>query len=128
MSVPDFPTSVDLRGSLPPIQLVAGDDRPDIFVKLFDANSVDPINLADPTISVFMKFREKGNDLTLQDIAGAKLDGGFKGEIKFEWPPLALDVTAGRYEGEVYVNFAGEIQTCPTLLKFKVREDFADVV
>lgn len=111
--------------SLQPINLVQGDDRPSIIGQFIDNNTGAPVNIADPTTSAFMKFREQGESTTLQDITLAKLDGGFTGRFRLDWPPGALDVDDGRYEGEFYINFAGEVQTVPRWVTFVVREQFA---
>jgi hypothetical protein len=108
------------------VKLVSGDTRPVLVFQVRDRKTGNIVDLTDSSISVFMKFRERGSATTLQDIACEKTDPE-SGLCKMQWPKGSLDVEAGRYDGEVYVNFDGEIQSDYEIIKFKLREGFADV-
>lgn len=112
--------------SKPLINLVSGDERPDLAFQVINRNTGEVVDLNEASISVFVKFRERLGDVTLADIACEKTDPEC-GWCKLVWPPTTLDVEAGRYEGEVYVNFGGQVHTDFEILKFKIREGFADV-
>jgi len=45
--------------------------------------------------------------------------------VRFNFPNGALDVDPGPYEGEVEIDFDGQIQTVYEVIKFTVREQFA---
>jgi hypothetical protein len=113
--------------SKPLIRLVSGDSAPDLIFQLTDRSNGTPFDLTESSIMVFMKFRQRSDDETLADIACEKTIPE-SGICTLRWPPGVLDVEEGRYEGEVYLNDDGDVQTDFEVLKFKVREGFADVV
>jgi hypothetical protein len=112
--------------SKPLVKIVSGDTRPVLVFQIRDRKTGTVVDLTESSISVFMKFRQVGSSETLQDIACEKVDPE-QGVCKLQWPPGSLDIEAFRHEGEVYVNFDGEVQTDFEVVKFKVREGFADV-
>jgi len=61
----------------------------------------------------------------LSTINCEKINGGTTGEVRFNFPNGALDVDPGPYEGEVEIDFDGQIQTVYEVIKFTVREQFA---
>lgn len=104
------------------IKLVQGDNLPYIKLALKNADGT-PLDVADATVVV--KFRAAGSETTRTTIPCTFLSDGSDGLVQFNFPGDTLDVPAGAYEGEVEIDFAGQIQTVYTLLKFTVREDFA---
>jgi hypothetical protein len=103
------------------IKLVRGDNRPYIRLALKDVDG-DPINLADSDVRVY--FRAAGATSILSTITCTITDAA-NGEVVFNFPGNTLDVEPGPYEGEVEVDFGGEIQTVYQVLKFNVRDQFA---
>jgi hypothetical protein len=103
------------------IKLVSGDNRPYIKLTLKDSDGV-AMNLAGATVRVF--FRESGTETILATIPCTLVGGGTTGQAQFNFPGTTLDVPAGPYEGEIEIDFGGEIQTVYDLLKFQVREQF----
>lgn len=118
------------------IKLVAGDTRPSVYVALYDMKSLAPLDLR--TVDVSMSFRLDGAaeilatlpgmklagsvDLTTGDVSDTGFDPGAGGRVVFDWPPGALDVDPGYYNGEIELNFSdGTLETVYDLVKFKVR-------
>lgn len=112
--------------SKPLINLVSGDSRPDLIFQITNRNDGSIVDLVSSAITVFMKFRERGSATTIADITCEKTLPE-SGICTLKWPIGTLDVEAGRYEGEVYLNDGGDIQTDFEVVKFKLREGFADV-
>ena len=122
------------------IKLVQGDTRPQTTLSLTDEDSGLPIDVSAAGTVVTMKFRAQGTKIVLQTFTAAKLTGqvlpdgtidytvtvpGLGGRVAFGWPPNALAVDIGYYEGEVAINFAdGTEQTIYSLIKFYVRPEF----
>lgn len=104
------------------IKLVQGDNRPYITLTLKDADGT-PINLTGATVNVY--FRAVGTTTVLSTIPCTLISGGVGGQVSFNFPGTTLNVPPGSYEGEVVINFSGEIQTIYDTLKFQVREQFA---
>jgi len=90
------------------IRLVEGDEKPVIVVTLTDDLTGSPIDLSLSTTVVTIKFRESGTT----------------GQIQFNFAGGVLDVDPGMYEGEIVINFNGEVQTVYDTLRFTVRESF----
>ena len=103
------------------IRLVSGDNRPYIKLTLRDADGL-PMNLTSATVRVY--FRETGTSTILSTLACSLVGDGSTGQAQFNFPNNTLDVPAGAYEGEIEVDFGGEIQTVYDVLKFRVREQF----
>ena len=118
-----------------------GDTKPSIIVAISDEET-GAVDLSDPGQLVYMKFRMCGTVETLQNILGTKLPGipncdgevdpgtglpGEGGRVRFDWPPGALDVHPGNYEGEVSVHEDADnfILTIADRPQFVVRETFA---
>lgn len=122
------------------IQLVKNDTRPTIVVAMVDRDTWSPIDVSNASTNATMKFRAAGSTTVLQTITAAKLpyqllsDGtldlsvstpGAGGRVSFAWPPSALNVTPGYYEGEVSISFNdGTLQTIYDLLRFNIRDRF----
>jgi len=118
------------------INLVAGDDKPDIQLILKDANTpatgfvLDPgdsttwapIDITDATITV--KFRALGSTTLLDTLSVTKVTP-LEGDCLMSWNPTTLDIPAGTYEGEIILTYTDDrILTLFDRLKFKVRSDF----
>lgn len=122
------------------IRLGQGDTKPSVIVAISD-EELGPVDFSDPAALVYMKFRQCGTLDTLQNILGTKLPGipncagdgidpgtglpGEGGRVQFDWPPGALDIKAGNYEGEVSVHEDTFILTIADRIQFVVRETFA---
>jgi hypothetical protein len=52
------------------------------------------------------------------------INGGRYGQVSFNFTGSTLDVEPGPYEGEVEIDFGGELQTVYDVLKFQVRQQF----
>ncbi len=106
------------------IRLVTGDTRPFIRINLSGADGL-PINVSDADTTVRVYFRAVGSETILSTLVCTKPNGGADGLVMFNFPPGALDVEPGPYEGEIEIDFGGEKQTVYQPLKFSVREQFA---
>ena len=105
------------------IKLVQGDSFPAITLTLRLTDGT-PLRLSDATTVVRVYFRAAGTDTVLSTITCSKLDAE-NGVVKFGFYNGELDVDPGSYEGEVEVDFGGDIQTVFEVLKFQVRAEFA---
>ena len=106
------------------IRLVEGDEKPVIVLTLTDDLTGSPIDLSLGTTVVTIKFRESGTTTLLSTIATSKLSGGTTGQVQFNFTGGVLNVDPGMYEGEIVINFNGEVQTVYDTLRFTVRESF----
>jgi hypothetical protein len=106
------------------IRLVEGDERPVIVLTLTDDNTGSPIDLSLSTTVVTIKFREAGTTTLLSTISTSKLSGGTTGQVQFDFTGGVLNVDPGMYEGEIVINFNGQVQTVYDTLRFTVRESF----
>ena len=106
------------------IRLVEGDERPVIVLTLTDDNTGSPIDLSLSTTVVTIKFREAGTTTLLSTISTSKLSGGTTGQVQFDFTGGVLNVDPGMYEGEIIINFNGQVQTVYDTLRFTVRENF----
>jgi hypothetical protein len=106
------------------IRLVEGDEKPVIVVTLTDDQTGSPIDLSLSTTVVTIKFREAGTTTLLSTITCTKISGGTTGQVQFNFTGGVLDVDPGMYEGEIVINFNGEVQTVYDTLRFTVRENF----
>jgi hypothetical protein len=107
------------------IRLVQGDNLPFIKLSLTDPATGEAINVSDPDVLVRVYFRAAGAETILTTINCEKVDGGTTGQVRFNFPNGVLDVEPGPYEGEVEIDFDGQIQTVFEVLKFNVRSQFA---
>jgi hypothetical protein len=73
---------------------------------------------------VTVKFRKAATTTVLSTITCSKLSGGTTGQVQFSFVGGVLDVDPGMYEGEVIINFDGQVQTVYDTLRFTVRENF----
>ena len=106
------------------IRLVKGDERPVIVLTLTDDTTNSPIDLSLSTTVVRVKFRKAGTTTLLSTINCSKLSGGTTGQVQFNFSGGVLDVDAGMYEGEIIIDFNGDVQTVYDTLRFTVRENF----
>lgn len=119
------------------INLVSGDDKPELNFTLRDSNTAAtglvldeedsttwaPIDITDQTIRVH--FRKLGEAAILDTMVCGKHSPYTDGRAFMQWNPTTLDVEAGTYEGEIEMeDSAGRKQTIFDKLKFKVRSDF----
>jgi hypothetical protein len=106
------------------IRLVQGDERPLVIVTLMDDVTNTPLDLSAPTTTVQVKFREQGSNTLSSTIDCAKLGTGISGQIQFNFTGGVLDVTPGMYEGEIIINFDGQLHTVYETMRFRVRDNF----
>ena len=119
------------------INLVAGDDKPEINFTLRDSNTAAagatldeddattwaPIDLTAQTVRVY--FRALGGDTVLDTMTCGKTAPYTSGMCHMQWNATTLDVDAGTYEGEIELeDTSGRKLTIFDKLKFKVRADF----
>lgn len=118
------------------INLVAGDDKPEINLTLKDSNKAapgltldpddsstwDPIDLTDPTVTV--EFRALGSTTLLDTLICTKVAPLVDGNCYMTWNLTTLDVPAGLYEGQIVLTYTnGRVMTLFDKLKFKVRSN-----
>lgn len=106
------------------IRLVRGDSKPFIILTLTDDITGSPINLSSPSTSVVVKFRQAGTTDVLATISTTKISNGTTGQVQFDFSGGVLNVEPGAYEGEVQINFGGNLQTVYDVIRFRVRENF----
>ena len=119
------------------INLVAGDDKPELNFTLRDSSTAAtgktldeddpttwaPIDLTSETIKVH--FRLLGSTTILDTMTCGKTAPYSSGKCFMQWNLTTLDVDAGTYEGEIELeDSSGRKQTIFDKLKFKVRDDF----
>lgn len=119
------------------INLVAGDDKPEINLTLRDSNTAvsgmtldpddsstwAPIDLTNAGVQVH--FRLLGSTTILDTMICVRVAPYTDGVCYMPWNLTTLDVAAGTYEGEIEITFDdGRILTIFDKLKFKVRGDF----
>lgn len=117
------------------LKLVTGDTLPELTFTLKDSQTAAsgktldendsttwaPINVSGA--SVKLRLRELGST-TVKSTLTCTVTDGSNGKVATDFPAGTLD-TAGTFEGELEVTFAGGgIQTVHDLIKFKVRSDF----
>ena len=103
------------------IKLVTGDNLPYVRLTLTNEDGT-PIDLSAGTTTVNVYFREVGGSTTTT-LSCTKLNGGSDGRVQFTFGSALTK--AGRFEGEVEIDFNGQKQTVYEPLKFTVREQFA---
>ena len=119
------------------INLVAGDDKPELNFTLRDSSTAAtgktldeddpttwaPIDLTAETVRVH--FRLLGSSGILDTMTCGKTTPYTGGTCYMQWNLTTLDVAAGTYEGEIELeDSSGRKQTIFDKLKFKVRDDF----
>jgi len=119
------------------INLVAGDDKPELNFTLRDSNTAatgktldeddpttwKPIDITSETVRVH--FRLLGSASILDTMTCGKTTPYASGLCFMQWNLTTLDVAAGTYEGEIELeDSSGRKQTIFDKLKFKVRDDF----
>lgn len=104
------------------IRVVAGDELPTIRLSLTDEDTDVVTDLSAGTTTVTVKFRLAGSLVTLSTISTTKVGGGTGGQVDFDFSGGVLDVAAGAYEGEILIDFNGDIQTVFDILRFRVRD------
>lgn len=106
------------------IRLVAGDERPVVILTLTDDITGGVIDLSAASTTVLIKFKAAGGSNILSAITCTKLSGGTTGQVQFDFTGGVLDVDPGSYEGEIQINYNGQIQTVYDVLRFTVRDNF----
>lgn len=119
------------------INLVSGDDKPEINLTLLDSNTAAsglnldpddsttwaPIDITNATVVV--KFRALGSSTILDTVPCIKQAPYTDGVCYMLWNLTTLDVDAGTYEGEIELTYDdGRILTLFDRLKFKIRSQF----
>ena len=119
------------------IQLISGDDKPDLNFTLRDSSTAAegvtldegdpttwaPVDLTGQTVRV--SFRALGGTSVLDTMTCGIHQPPTNGECFMQWNPTTLDVAAGTYEGEIEIESStGRKQTIFDKLKFKVRASF----
>lgn len=107
-----------------PIKLVQNDTRPIVTLTLTDDSTGSPIDLSALSTTVTVKFRKAGSATLLATIPTNKVNSGLTGQVSFQFGAGVLNVAAGAYEGEINVNFNGDVQTVFDLMRFIVRASF----
>lgn len=105
------------------IKIVQSDTLPEVTLTLTDKQTGEPIDLSASTTSVLVKFRRSGTTTPVTELYCSKVDAA-NGVVRFGFPAPALDVDAGNYQGEIVINFNGQILTVFDLLQFSLRADF----
>ncbi len=106
------------------IKLVQGDNLPEVTLTLTNRNTGDPLNLSAASTSAVVKFRAVGSTTLLATLPTTKPNGGGDGVIRFSFPGNTLDLPAGNYEGEVEIDYTGQILTVFDTLRFILRAEF----
>ena len=119
------------------INLVSGDDKPELNFTLRDSNTAAegvtldeddattwaPIDLTGQIVRVH--FRLLGSTSILDTMVCGKTAPYTDGKCFMQWNLTTLDVDAGTYEGEIELeDSAGRKQTIFDKLKFSVRASF----
>lgn len=107
------------------IEVVKGDQLPDIRVQLRDGNTGSPVNVSAVGKTVKGIFRQQGAATSIETLTATKIDGGYDGWVLFSWGATSLDVDEDRYELQVYIDTGSGFQTATNVVKFKVKERFA---
>lgn len=115
------------------INLTANDGLPAMAIILKNANTGepddsdtwDPIDVSDVNDIVYMKFRKKGTTTIIDTMVCVNENDGSDGKVIMIWSVTALaGLVAGLYEGEIYIDFDGSIQTVYDEVNFNIRADF----
>jgi len=119
-----------------PIVVHAGDDLPNLYLRLYDQDNTEYMDLTSAAVQVYAKFRRKGSSTVLQSFGLSKVALGAGGRVMLTWPDDSFDVDAGRYEVEIYLTCNGKVWTAnkyymsgeandsDTVLEFKIVGDF----
>tara|TARA_R100001510_G_C7630330_1_gene189292 strand:+ start:294 stop:971 length:678 start_codon:yes stop_codon:yes gene_type:complete len=108
------------------IRLVKGDELPNIIITLTDDVANTVLDVSAGTTIVKVKFKAVGGTSTLNTITCTNLTDGTDGKVQFNFSGNVLNVDPGEYEGEIIVDFNGQLQTVYDVLRFRVRENFSD--
>jgi DNA-binding beta-propeller fold protein YncE len=105
------------------IKIVRNDNLPEITLTLTDRQTDIPLDLSDPTTTIYVQFRAAGGTTILSTLSCAKVDA-LNGVVRFGFPGDTLNVPAGQYQGEIVIDYDGQILTVYDLLEFSLRADF----
>lgn len=107
------------------IKLVRGDTGPQIRLALTDTITGNPIDLTGATVTLHFRAADSETVLFSRN-AFINPDTDTTGVCYIEWAADDLDQEPGDYDGEVeVVNATGVRETIYTILKFRIREQFA---
>lgn len=106
------------------IQLVAGDDKPDIAWILADKQQNPPVPLNLFGVTVKFRFRSAGSKTTLFEKTLIIIDD-VQGSVRLVWGATDLDQTPGPYEGEIFIDDGGAIRTILDKQRFQINPQFA---
>ena len=94
-----------------PVRVHEYDDLPPLYLRLKDQDNDCYMDLSAATTIVTAKFREKNTATVLETVVCTKIQGGYHGLVRMDWPSDALDLDYGNYEFEISVAFDSAIQT-----------------
>ena len=117
------------------IILYQGDSGTTLITTLVNRETNDPINVTGAV--VLLRFMPADSSTVLNTLRGTALPGrlsgdgtidttwtipGSAGRVAFAWPPGALNIPIGLYDGEIEITFPdGVVQTVPQMMQFRVR-------
>ena len=102
------------------IRLVKGDELPNIIVTLTDDVANTVLDVSAGTTIVKVKFKAVGGTSTLNTITCTNLTDGTDGKVQFNFSGNVLNVDPGEYEGEIVVDFNGQLQTVYDVLRLSL--------
>jgi hypothetical protein len=121
------------------IHLVSGDTRPQVYVQLRQPDDLLDVS----TATVRLKFKPWTDDVVLFQVDGELLPGtlqddlvqadltqypvaGSGGRVRFSFVQGSLTLPAGRYLGEIEVDYGGvgNVFTLFNRLQFQLRDEF----
>jgi hypothetical protein len=110
------------------IDLVQNDTGPQMMLTLTDVNTGEPVDLSQVGTEVQLNFSNNPNAPAKAVIPMFPGPNALLGQVMLDWTagtPGALG-TVGSYAAEVQITWPdGRIQTTPTKIKFKVRQELA---
>lgn len=107
------------------INLVSGDNLPSITLTFTDLATGGIIDLSNEGTEVQIHFKAVGSTEVIATIPCAIINDGTEGKVYFSFGNVLHDINPGKYEGEVEINYDGQIQTVYEPLQFTVRGQFA---
>jgi len=104
------------------IRAVSGDELPTVTVSLTDEATGVAVDLSAGTTSVTVKFHLAGSATVLSTITTVKVGSGVAGQFVFDFTGgILTSLAAGAYEGDILINYNGNIQTVFDTLRFRIR-------
>jgi hypothetical protein len=109
------------RGDRAMIYLVRGDSKSFIKVSFKDASG-KPLNLSGDGFVVTVTFRSQETNQIVYIVTAQKIANGVDGRVKFNLPGLNDGAVAGKLDGQVKIDFDGDVQTIYERISVFVRE------